>query len=151
MGKGGTITRGGQILIASVLVIVVTYLLDRVLADAIHEGVRTFRTFDAYAWVGISRFAVVALLAGLGWLVMRGPRSRPVGAAMVVIGMYLGLAQIYPALLADTGISAFPLTIEALGGGDMAIWASATVAVLGLASLIWPSSAKAPNTGSTPA
>jgi len=144
--------RGGQILIASVLVIVVTFILDRVLADAIHEGVRTFHTFDAYAWVGISRFAVVALLAGLGWLVMRGRRSRPVvGAAMVVIGMYLGLAQIYPALLANTGISALPLTIEALGGGDMAIWASATVAVLGLASLVWPSSAEAPNEGSAPA
>ena len=143
--------RGGQILIASVLVIMVTFLLDRVLADAIHEGDRTFRSFHAYAWVGVSRFAVLALLAGLGWLVMRGPRSRPVGAAMVVMGMYLGLAQSYPALLENTVISAFPLTMEALGGGDMAIWASATVAVLGLASVVWPSSAGAPNAGSAPA
>lgn len=136
--------RGGWILIASAFVIGVAFLLDRVLAEAIREGARTFQTFNAFAWVGIARFAVVAVLIGLGWLVMRGPRSRPVGAAMLVIGLYLGLAQIYPTLLSDTGISAFPLTIEALEGGDMAIWASATVAILGLVNLLWPSPTVAP-------
>ena len=130
--------RGVRILVASVAVIAVAYLADLWLADALREGLRNFEASRPAAYGGVARLLLVALLVGLGWLVLRGPRGRLSGASMVIIGLYLALGPIYPAILANTGIPLPPLTLEAFLV-DLSGWASAAVAVLGVVMVVWPS------------
>jgi drug/metabolite transporter (DMT)-like permease len=130
--------RGVRILVASVAVIAIAYLTDMWLADAFREGIQNFEASRPAAYGGVARLLLVALLVGLGWLVLRGPRGRLTGASMVIIGLYLALGPIYPAILVNTGVPLPPLTLEAFPV-DLSGWASAAVAVLGVVMVVWPS------------
>lgn len=130
--------RGARILVASVAVIAIAYLTDMWLADAFREGFQNFEASRPAAYGGVARLLLVALLVGLGWLVLRGPRGRLTGASMVIIGLYLALGPIYPAILVNTDVPLPPLTLEAFPV-DLSGWASAAVAVLGVVMVVWPS------------
>lgn len=128
--------RGARILVASVAVIAVAYLTDMWLADAFREGFQNFEASRPAAYGGVARFLLVALLVGLGRLVLRGPRGRLTGASIVIIGLYLALGPIYPAILVSTDVPLPPLTLEAFPV-DLSGWANAVVAVLGVVMVVW--------------
>ena len=129
-------------LIASIGMVVVAYAADRVIvvawqnAGAFPETART-----AVGMNVIVGAAVVALMVGLGWLVLRGPRDRGVGLAMLAIGLYASL--VLP--LGIVMRVAFPFALDAFElPSHLLRLAGTVVAVLGLVQIL-PSEAEGPS------
>jgi len=130
-------------LVASLALMVAAYLTDRYVAGVIKEAELQFSVSWLVTVETLARLLSVAFLAGLGWLVLRGPRRRLVGVAMAIVGLYVALAPwIDITLLANSGVS-LPLHPDIFVGGpmDLLLWASAVVAVLGAIEIAWPSPA----------
>lgn len=125
------------------VMIAAAYALDVVVGNALEESRRTFTGSSVEALQTLARIGVLAALLGLAWLVFRGPRSRMVGLAMVVVGGYVGLVpELSIEFLANTAIQLPPLAIELLGQSTgFAFWAATGVAVLGVIELLVPTPA----------
>jgi hypothetical protein len=129
----------GAVLIAA------AYAADVVVGNALEDARQTFSSASV-AWLEpLTRLGVLAALLGLAWLVFRGPRSRIVGLAMVVVGGYLGLVpELSLMVLANTDIQLPPFAIELLSQSTgFVLWAATGVAVLGAIELLAPTSAEA--------
>ena len=121
-------------------VIGLAYIADGVVGRMIQEGRATFSSLNSIAVEAIVRVAIVASIVALAWLVFRGPRSRPVGLAMAVIGFVVALV---PALglvvLADSEIAIPSFILEIEGAPtDFVLWAAAAVLVLGVLEIVSP-------------
>lgn len=137
--------------LAGVALIALAYAGDQVVGAAFEEGRRTFTNEWAVALDGVTRVLAVILMAGLGWLVFRGPRERLPGLVMLVVGGYFALVPpLSFALLANTGIRLPPFTIEAYQyPTNLVLWTGAVVMVLGMVELLWPT-ARSAHAGTAP-
>ena len=79
-------------------------------------------------------------MVALAWLVFRGPRSRPVGLAMAIIGFAVALVPSLSLVFsAKTEIALPSILFEIVGGPtDFVLWAAAAVLVLGVAEIVSP-------------
>ncbi len=118
--------------------IAAAYAADVVVGDAVAEARRTVSTFSLEALDAITRAAVMALSIGVAWVVFRGPRSRPVGLAMAVLGFYVGLLpQLMVAL--TSSFQGPPFTMELLlQTTTFTLSAASVVLVLGIVEMIRP-------------
>lgn len=71
--------------------IAAAYAADQVVGQALKESLATFSSTWVMTLDVMARVAVVALGLALARLVFRGPRSRPAGLAMAILGFYFGL------------------------------------------------------------
>ncbi len=124
----------------SALVIVVAYLADGIVGRMIQEGRATFSSLDAIAVEAIVRVGIVAAMVALTWLVLRGPRSRPVGLAMATIGFAVALVPSLSLVFTTNTEIALPSILFEIQGGptDFVLWAAAAVLVLGVAEIVSP-------------
>lgn len=83
-------TRPWWPLIGSVTLIAVSYPVGDIVSDARVE-LATGLTRGPFLIETTVRFATVAALIGIGWLVLHGPRSRVVGALMLAVGAYVAV------------------------------------------------------------
>jgi hypothetical protein len=129
--------RSARILILAAVALIVSYLADEWLASVRLEARRQFDTPTfVYAETGV-RLVLVALLVVVGWVVLRGPRSRAIGAILVVVGLAVALTPIL--WFIGPPIPGFLVSTLSYGSG-LLLWTGATIAALGLASLIRPTS-----------
>ena len=124
----------------SALVIAVAYLADGIVGRMIQEGRATFSSLDAIAVEAIVRVVIVASMVALAWLVFRGPRSRPAGLAMAIIGFAVALVPSLSLVFSANSDIALPSILFEIEGGptDFVLWAAAAVLVLGVAEMVSP-------------
>ncbi len=127
-------------IVLSALVIGVAYVADGIVGRMIQEGRATFSSLNAIAVEAIVRVVIVTSMVALAWLVFRGPRSRPVGLAMAIIGFAVALVpSLSLVFTANTDIALPSILFEIAGGPtDFALWAAAAVLVLGVAEIVSP-------------
>ena len=122
---------------AAIALIALGFVGELMVEAAIEEGQRSFSPQVPVMLEAVVRIIGVALMLGMGWLVLSGPRHRLPGLVMVLIGAYL---SVVPALSLVSGITMPPLTLEAyqypLG---LLLWIGGAVMVMGLVALIGPS------------
>src|SRR5690606_12207658 len=83
-----------------------------------------------------ARLVLAAGAVGLGWLVLRRPTDRLVGAAVLTVGLYLA-AALTLSLAILRGSPLLPLSIET-DTGALLRWAGTIVAVAGLVMVARP-------------
>lgn len=126
--------------VLSALVIGVAYVADGIVSGMIRQGRATFSSLEAIAVEAIVRVVIVASMVALAWLVFRGPRSRPAGLAMAIIGFAVAVVPSLSLVLsAKTEIALPSILFEVVGGPtDFVLWAAAAVLVLGVAEILSP-------------
>lgn len=126
--------------------IAAAYAADQVVGQALKESLATFSSTWVMMLDVMARVAVVALGLALARLVFRGPRSRPAGLAMAILGFYFGLLPELSLPLTETTGTQIqpPFMFEMLiHSGGFATWAATAVMVLGIMELIRPTTAEA--------
>ncbi len=103
----------------------------------------------AFAFNLACRVVAFALLSWLSWMVFRGPRRRAVGVGMLLVGGFLASIHLLNSVFVNevTGLPSFPLLV---GAGELTMWTSVGVAVLGAIEIIWPSRPETPPETSSP-
>ncbi len=124
----------------SALVIGVAYVADGIIGRMIQEGRATFSSLDAIAVEAIVRVVIVGWIVALAWLVFRGPRSRPVGLAMAIIGFAVALVPSLSLVFSAKTEIALPSILFEMTASptDFVLWAAAAVLVLGVAEIVSP-------------
>jgi hypothetical protein len=122
------------------VVIGTSYVADGVVSRMIQEGRATFSSMNAIAVEAIVRVAIVGLVVALAWLVFRGPRSRPVGLAMALLGFIVALVPPLSLVISANLETALPpFVFEFVGNPtDFVLWAAAAVLVLGVVEIVSP-------------
>jgi hypothetical protein len=132
--------RGLVILIVALGLLAGAYLADGLVNQLVRDGARNFDSAPAtLAWV-LVRVAAVAGILALGWLALRGPRSRLIGGAMLVVGAYVTLA-LPMFMLGLLPLALLPFFAEQVGRSDVILWTGSAVAVIGALCLARPSPA----------
>lgn len=143
------IMRAWWALAASLGVILLGYLADRLTGLAVAEPPAPISNEWLNAVLVIEtleRIVAISLFLLVSWLVYRGPRSRPVGTAMLLVGLYVAL--VVPAFgvawrMSNGHIPLPPIADVLLltSPTNLTWWAGWLVTVLGIVELIWPSQA----------
>lgn len=124
-------------LVAAIALLALAFVADLIVEEVRRWGTSSFRSAEALAVVAVGQVVFAALLVGLAWLVITGPRSRPVGLAMALVGGYVALLPAVLWLDVDL-VSSLPFALRhSLGIGAFA-WTGAVVAVLGVVELARP-------------
>jgi hypothetical protein len=88
-----------------------------------------------------ARFGVVTATVWLAWATLRGPRSRVVGGAMLVAGLYLAIGLAAGQFLLVDAATGDPVPgLDLLPNAQLVVrWVATVMTVLGVAELVWPS------------
>lgn len=127
-------------LVLAAVLIGTAYAADAIVSRMIEEGRAMFSSLNAIAIEGIVRVAVVALMVALAWLVFRGPRTRPIGLAMALVGFVVGLVPPLSLVILSNGEIALPslLLDVMLRSTEFTLWAATAVLVLGVVEIADP-------------
>ena len=127
-------------LVLAAVMIGAAYIVDGIVTRMIQEGRATFSSLNAIAVEAVVRVAIVAAIVALAWLVFSGPRSRPVGFAMAIIGFFVALVPAFGLVFLTNTEIALPSFIFEIEGAptDFVLWAAAAVLVLGVVEIASP-------------
>jgi hypothetical protein len=130
--------RGMWLLVGAIVLIAAAWLGDRLVESLVRQGAGQFDMTPALTVSVLSTPATMAGVLGLGWLALRGPRGRLAGAVMLIIGAWIALLPllVWLNIPQAIGLTAFIGLVSPRG--DLIVWASAGVAVIGALCLARP-------------